>query len=131
LTGPAVDQRDEADRLRARIAQLETERRRAFEDAQREADALFAQYQLSQLVASGGSVAQLGAAVLLELVRLAGAAGAALFLQLTSDAGLDRIATEGRAPEPGAAPRRLEDLEAGRAWIAAVQGGRAIALSES
>ena len=53
--------RDEADRLRARIAQLEGERRRAFEDAQREADALFAQYQLSQLVASGGTVGELGA----------------------------------------------------------------------
>ena len=76
-----MDELDEADRLRARVAKLEGERQRAFEDAQREADALFAQYQLSQLVASGGTVAELGAAVLLELVRLAGAAGAALYLQ--------------------------------------------------
>jgi signal transduction histidine kinase len=131
LTGLAVEERDEADRLRARVAQLETERRRAFEDAQREADALFAQYQLSQLVASGGTVAQLGAAVLLELVRLAGAAGAALFLQAGSAAGLDGIATEGRPPAPDGAPDRLDDLEAGRAWITSVPGGRAIALSES
>ena len=80
-----MDDLDEADRLRARVAQLEGERQRAFEDAQREADALFAQYQLSQLVASGGTVAQLGAAVLLELVRLSGAAGAALYLQPAPD----------------------------------------------
>ena len=41
--------------LLARIEALERESRRAFDDAQHEADALFAQYQLSQLVASGGS----------------------------------------------------------------------------
>jgi PAS domain S-box-containing protein len=131
LTRPAVEDREEANRLRARVAQLENERRRAFEDAQREADALFAQYQLSQLVASGGTVAQLGAAVLLELVRLADAAGAALFLQPLSDTGLDRIGAEGRPPSPEAPPHRLADLEAGRTWIAAVPGGRAIALSET
>ena len=50
-----MDELDEA-ALRARVAKLEGERQRAFEDAQREADALFAQYQLSQLVASGGTV---------------------------------------------------------------------------
>ena len=126
-----MEARDEADRLRARVAQLEGERRRAFEDAQREADALFAQYQLSQLVASGGSVAQLGAAVLLELVRLAGAAGAALFLQSVSGVGLDRIGSEGSAPTADGAPQRLEDLDAGRAWVGEIRGGRAIALSES
>ena len=131
MTGPAVEAHEEADRLRARVAQLEDERRRAFEDAQREADALFAQYQLSQLVASGGTVAQLGAAVLLELVRLAGAAGAALFLQSASDAGLDRIGSEGLAPAADGAPQRLESLDTGRAWVAAIPGGRAIALSES
>jgi signal transduction histidine kinase len=126
-----VEERNEADRLRARIAQLENERRRAFEDAQREADALFAQYQLSQLVASGGTVAQLGAAVVLELVRLSGAAGAALYLQPASDSGLERIAAAGLSPTVGGAPPRLEDLEAGRAWIGSIRGGRAIALSET
>ena len=40
--------------LLARIEALERESRRAFDEAQREADALFAQYQLSQMVASGG-----------------------------------------------------------------------------
>ena len=126
-----MEERDEADRLRARVAQLESERQRAFEDAQREADALFAQYQLSQLVASGGTVAQLGAAVLLELVRLSGAAGAALYLQTAAEAGLERIATEGRPPTADDAPERLDDLEVSRTWIGAIPGGRAIALSET
>jgi len=126
-----VDELDEADRLRARVAKLEGERQRAFEDAQREADALFAQYQLSQLVASGGTVAQLGAAVLLELVRLSGAAGAALYLQRAPEPGLDRIAAEGHAPASGDAPSRLDDAEAGRTWIDSIPGGRAIDLSET
>jgi PAS domain S-box-containing protein len=126
-----VEERGEADQLRARVAQLENERRRAFEDAQHEADALFAQYQLSQLVASGGTVAQLGAAVLLELVRLADAGGAALYLQPASDVGLDRIAAEGQSPEPDAGPRQLDGLEAARAWMTSIPGGRAIAISET
>jgi PAS domain S-box-containing protein len=125
LTDPAGH---EADRLRARVEQLEGERRRAFEDAQREADSLFAQYQLSQLVASGGTVAELGAAVMQELVRLAGAAGAALFLEHGSDAGLHRIAVEGTG---AAGPTHLDDLAGGRAWAASLPGARAIAFSES
>ena len=131
LTGPAVEERDEADRLRARVAQLEGERRRAFEDAQHEADALFAQYQLSQLVASGGTVAELGAAVLLELVRLSGAAGAALYLQPAPASGLDRIAMEGDPPTTGDPPKRLDGIEAGRGWVVSVRGGRAMTLSET
>lgn len=38
---------NEAARLEARLAALEADYRRAFDQAQREADALFAQYQLS------------------------------------------------------------------------------------
>jgi signal transduction histidine kinase len=137
LIGPAVEERDDPERLRARVEQLEGERRRAFEEAQREADALFAQYQLSQLVASGGTVAELGAAVLLELVRLAGAAGAALYLQHGSDAVLERIAGAGSGdalagpPAQPAQPAQLDDLDAGRELAATVPGGRAIALSEA
>ena len=47
------------DALRARVANLEDERRRAFDEAQREADAMFAQYQLSQLLASGDPLEKL------------------------------------------------------------------------
>jgi PAS domain S-box-containing protein len=64
-----------------RIASLEQEVRRAFEDAQREADAMFAQYQLSQLLASGGRPGDLANVVLAEIVRLCGAAAGALWLR--------------------------------------------------
>ncbi|TME41427.1 MAG: hypothetical protein E6I75_03430 [Chloroflexi bacterium] len=57
-----------------RIDRLERELRRAFEEAQREADAMFAQYQLSQLLAWGGPPADLANRVVAELVRLCGAA---------------------------------------------------------
>ena len=65
-----------------RIERLEQELRRAFEDAQREADAMFAQYQLSQLLASGGlfRLADLSKAVVAEIVRLCSAAAGALWL---------------------------------------------------
>ena len=76
--------------LMARVEALERERRRSFHEAQREADALFAQYQLSQLIASGGSLGDLGAAVLAELVRLAGAAAGALWLGAPGGDRLDQ-----------------------------------------
>src|ERR671932_756936 len=67
--------------LTDRIAALERELRRAFEEAQREADAMFAQYQLSQLLASGGRRADLATVVVAEIVRLCGAAAGALWLR--------------------------------------------------
>jgi PAS domain-containing protein len=68
------------DALRARVATLEDERRRAFDEAQREADAMFAQYQLSQLLASGDNLEKLAPAVLAEIARTSGAGAAALWL---------------------------------------------------
>jgi hypothetical protein len=68
-------------RVHDRIASLEHEVRHAFEEAQREADAMFAQYQLSQLVASGGRRADLANIVVTEIVRLCGAATGALWLR--------------------------------------------------
>ena len=85
------------DTLLARVDALERERRRSFDEAQREADALFAQYQLSQLIASGGSLADLAAAVLSELVRLAGAAAGALWLGAPDGDRLDCVAAVGSA----------------------------------
>ena len=66
--------------LNERITSLEHELLRAFEDAQREADAMFAQYQLSQLLASGGRRSDLAMAVVAEIVRLCGATAGALWL---------------------------------------------------
>jgi PAS domain S-box-containing protein len=91
------------DTLLARVDALERERRRSFDEAQREADALFAQYQLSQLIASGGSLANLAAAVLSELVRLAGAAAGALWLGAPDGDRLDCVAAVGSATTGGRA----------------------------
>jgi hypothetical protein len=88
--------------LEARVRELEAERRRVFEDAQREADAVFAQYQLSQLLAAGGRVDEIAAAVLAEVARAAGAAGAALWLASPSGPALALVATfPGDPDDPG------------------------------
>lgn len=99
---------DDREALLARVRALERDRRRSFEEAQREADALFAQYQLSQLIASGGSLANLADAVLSELVRLAAADAGALWLGAPNGDRLDRVAAVGSP----------------------TTGGRALALSE-
>lgn len=120
--------------LRARIGALEADRRRAFEDAQREADALFAQYQLSQLLASGGTLGELATAVGLELVRLADAAGGGLWLDDAAGTGLERVALAGSAPSdtaPPHIPSTFADVDAARSWAAAIPAARAIALSEA
>jgi signal transduction histidine kinase len=106
------DSAGEIDRLRTRIAALENDHRRAFDQAQREADALFAQYQLSQLVASGGTPAELGRAVVVELVRLAGASAGAIWLGETGRPGLALLAATGSFGEP--LPERFAELSEGR-----------------
>jgi len=114
--------------LRARLAALEREYRSAFDQAQREADALFAQYQLSQLVASGGSPAELGRAVVVELVRLAGADGGAIWLGETVQPGLALIARTGEFATPP--PDDLVDLAAARRLAADGPDLRLIVLGE-
>lgn len=94
---------DDRDALVARIRELERERRRTFDEAQREADALFAQYQLSQLLAAGGTVGEVASAVLSELVRLAGADAGALWLAAPGGDRLDRVASVGVATTDGRA----------------------------
>jgi signal transduction histidine kinase len=106
---------DERSRLEARIAGLELEAKRAFDDAQREADTLFAQYQLSQLVASGGSAADLAGAVLLELSRLAGGDEGAVWLGDRPGQPLELTARIGSIEN---LPERLDDAVAARAWAA-------------
>lgn len=118
--------------LIARIDALERERRAAFDDAQREADALFAQYQLSQLVASGGSVRELARSVLLEAVRLAAVDRGALWLGTAEDRGL-LLASEvgdGASTHEAAPPGTLADLNEGRLWCSRVPGGRAVVVSD-
>ena len=86
--------------LNERIASLEHELRRAFEDAQREADAMFAQYQLSQLLASGGRRSDLAMAVVAEIVRLCGATAGALWLGEPGGRLYRRAALTEGAPDP-------------------------------
>jgi signal transduction histidine kinase len=106
-----TDQISEVTRLRARLAALQGDHRRAFEQAQREADALFAQYQLSQLLASGGSPVELGRAVVAELVRLAGADAGAIWLGETGRPELGLLASTGSFGEP--VPERLGEIADG------------------
>ncbi len=110
MTDPGADMADagEVGRLRTRIDALEGDHRHAFDQAQREADALFAQYQLSQLIASGGSPVELGQAVIVELVRLSGASAGALWLGETGREELALIAATGVHDEPP--PERLADV---------------------
>jgi signal transduction histidine kinase len=118
-----------ADRARfeARIASLEDEARRAFEDAQREADALFAQYQLSQLVASGGSLADLAGAVLLELTRLAAGDAGGIWLGDRPGGRLELVATVGSID---ALPTRLEDPAAARTWAGERANLRVVVMAD-
>ena len=68
--------------------------RRSFEEAQRNADVVFAQYQLSQLVALGGDLRPLTASVIAELVRTVDAVAGAIWLAMPGRPGLRLVATE-------------------------------------
>lgn len=116
------------DRLKARIAALENEHRRSFDQAQREADALFAQYQLSQLIASGGSPVELGRAVIVELARLSGASAGAVWLGEVGRPELALLAETGLFDEP--LPDRLADVTAGRRLVADRPDLRLVVLGE-
>ncbi len=101
--------------LSARIALLEEERRRAFTEAQREADTMFAQYQLSQLLASGDELDKLAPAVLAEIARSSGAGSAAVWLAEPGGEALRLTATvaEG-APMPP--PDQFANVQAAARW---------------
>ena len=114
-------------RLEARIAGLEQEAKRAFDDAQREADTLFAQYQLSQLVASGGSASELANAVLQELSRLANGDEGAIWLG-DGPGGPLQLAAEIGAIE--GLPDRFEDGAEARAWSARQHDLRFVVLAD-
>jgi signal transduction histidine kinase len=119
--------------LLSRIEALEQESRRAFDDAQREADALFAQYQLSQLVASGGSLESLGRSVTLEVVRLAGVTHGVLWLGGSDGPELRLLASVGDSGATlgdSGVPAALASTDEGRRWCQAIPGGRAVSLSD-
>jgi signal transduction histidine kinase len=115
--------------LRSRIDRLEAESRRAFDDAQREADALFAQYQLSQLLASGGSLDELATAVVIELVRLSSGVAGAIWIGEPGSAVLTRAASVGQDSE-ARSPVQLEGLEAARSWSSSDERCTGLVLDE-
>jgi signal transduction histidine kinase len=115
--------------LLARIDALERDRRRAFDDAQREADALFAQYQLSQLIATGGTLPDLAGSVLLEVMRLADAAGGALWIGGPDDRAVALVATAGTAGGDSV-PAEFPDIDALHAWTATRPGARGVTLGD-
>jgi signal transduction histidine kinase len=119
---------DETEALGARIEALERESRRTFEDAQREADVLFAQYQLSQLIAAGRSLAELARSVTIELVRLAGAEGGALWVDDPDEDGLGLVATVG-AVEPAPGPR-IAGLTEAQAWADSIAGAHVLVVTD-
>ncbi len=121
-------------RLAARIIELETEQRRIFDDAQRQADVMFAQYQLSQLLAGVDTLPELARVVLAELVRTTDAEAAALWLRSDTDATLRLTASLRRSAVPADAswtppPSLLDDADAGsvEAW-ARTSGWAGVAL---
>ena len=118
----------ELERLRARIAQLEREHRSTFEQAQREADALFAQYQLSQLIATAATPSELSRSVVVELVRLAGAESGALWLGEAARDGLTLVAATG--PLGDEVPERLADLDAAHRLAAADPARKLVILGD-
>lgn len=92
---------------------LEAERRRVFEDAQHEADTVFAQYQLSQLLALGGDLPVMASSVISELVRDGNAVWGALWLAAPGEGILELV-----AQEPGGR------AEAGDGGVSRTQAGR-------
>ena len=116
--------------LHTRLAALEAERRRVFEEAQREADTMFAQYQLSQLLASGDALEPLAGAVLAEIARATGAGAAALWLAAPGGGPLDIVATAGVAGPGADMPARFGSDAAATTWAAA-RGWYGVTLEES
>ncbi len=125
----------ELDSLKARLEALERENRRIFDEAQREADAVFAQYQLSQLLASGTASQELANALCVELVRLTGAQRGLLWMAGADGRGF-RLAAQSTGllagPDASAAeePFAAEDDHAIHAWASRVPGAFALTLSD-
>lgn len=110
MTGPARDDGSVSS----------AERRRLFEDAQRQADTVFAQYQLSQLVALGGELPVLARSVIGELVRVTDAVAGALWLVPARAGHLQLLATEPDArsyPDVVAVPERFATIAEADTWV--------------
>jgi signal transduction histidine kinase len=122
--------------LVARVGALERENRRIFEEAQREADAMFAQYQLSQLLASGSQARGLADAMCTEIVRLTGAEMGLLWLAAPNGHGFrlaarsEAVAADPEMSAEGGEPAWAVDEKALRAWAARQAGAFVLTLAD-
>ena len=112
-------------------ALTEAELRRSLEEAQRQADTVFAQYQLSQLLALGDDLALMAGSVIGELVRTSDAVAGAMWLAGPSDHALRLVAAEPQhesVPGP-AVPGAFPTATAAAAW-AQDHGWHGVSLDE-
>jgi PAS domain S-box-containing protein len=112
-------------------ALTESELRESFEEAQRQADTVFAQYQLSQLLALGGDLSLMAGSVIGELVRASDAVSGAMWLAGPGEGWLRLVATEPELdaePDP-AVPAGFESAVAAEAW-ARRTGWHGVSLEE-
>ncbi|HEY7523977.1 MAG TPA: ATP-binding protein [Candidatus Limnocylindrales bacterium] len=109
-----------------RIAELESELARVNEEARRETDAMFAQYQLSQLLASGGTPAELARALAAEVMRLCDALSVSVWL---AEADGDAFVLAGQAGDPVGVPTRFESRDGAGAWALGTPGSHLIQVS--
>jgi signal transduction histidine kinase len=118
----------------AEVGRLLAENERIFREAQVAADTVFAQYQLSQILASHEAPASLAGAILDELMHLCGADGGALWIYdrrsdrpvLAAQRG-DEVPSIAPVDHPASARVLLDDGN-GRVGVLALQrrGGRAL-----
>jgi len=94
-------------RAEARLAALEHEVARITEEGLREADAMFAQYQLSQLLAAGGPTGELADAIAAELARLTNAQGVAVWVRPPDRGAWSLAGRAARCPPVRRATTRL------------------------
>lgn len=118
-------------RLSGTAALTEAELRMSFEEAQRQADTVFAQYQLSQLLALGGNLALMAGSVIGELVRASDAVAGALWLAGPGEAGLRLVVTDPAQDAAAglATPAGFPSAIAAEAW-ARLGGWHGVSLDE-
>jgi signal transduction histidine kinase len=117
--------------LAGTAALTEAELRRSFEEAQRQADTVFAQYQLSQLLALGGDLALMAGSIIGELVRASDAVAGGVWLAASGEGGLRLVASEplsGEIPGP-VIPADFPSAGAAEAW-ARDKGWHGVSLDE-
>jgi PAS domain S-box-containing protein len=115
--------------LLERIAALEADRRLIVDEAQREADSMFAQYQLSQLLATGAGLQELAGMVLVELMRLCEASSGAIWFRGIARDPLRLAAASGGLADARALEQAttlesiVETCGADRGWTVLQLGG--------